>query len=215
MTTKLGGKNVVWPILAVAMTAGVNAPALCASWHAFNEANFSGISISPAFAWNTLTYNLSLGATPTITVDGDILDVKWVQGFYALSSNGLNTLYAGGGNIVSGGKTTWKWDTSPNDSSPNNYLVAGWSAQGNNDRLLLGESRSFSYTQFQMPGNTPVMLGLHVGYFSECTQKNETAFFMSDGSETPQVPEPPTSLMLGIGGLGFTAAGLVRRRFGR
>jgi hypothetical protein len=198
-------------LLVVVLTVAAGTAAFSASWSSFSDAIFTGITASPVFATNVVTYNLSVGAAPMITIGSNTYSVVWVQGFYALSSDGVGTFYAGGSDITIGG-LTWKWDTSPNISSPNNYVVAGWSAQGSAPRLTPGNNKSFSYSAFQIPQNNSVILGLHVGYLDSGTQQNVTAFFKP---ENPVVPEASASLLGGIGAPLVGIMAFARRRFGR
>lgn len=203
-------KNIILILAAVLfMTIGVSAVAM--DWSSFGEASFNGITASPDFTSGILTYTLSISGTPTITIGANTYDILWVQGFYALSKNGTSKFYAGGNNIDVSDKTAWKWDTNPNVDSPNNYIVAGWSAQGENNRIFPGHGQSFSFTNFDVPVDTTIILGLHVGYYDNGELKNVTAFFKE--GDTPHAPELPTPLLAGLGGTMLLMVGSIRRRF--
>ncbi|MEN6356252.1 MAG: hypothetical protein ABFD83_04120 [Armatimonadota bacterium] len=197
----------------------VSTGAYAESWTSFKYAEFDGVDITPAFATDTLTYTVAFSdiIQPTITIGGIEHDIAWIQGFYTLSNNGINTFYAGGDNIVDPANpknVLWKWDTNPNISSPNNYVVAGWSAQGTEDRIVpntVNDNKSFTYTDFMLNG-TSVIYGLHVGYYDEGQEKNITAFYKPTGNV---VPEVPASVLFGIGGPMLGAVSLLRKRFGR
>ncbi|MHB9036414.1 MAG: hypothetical protein ACYC64_07085 [Armatimonadota bacterium] len=211
MKHKLVHMSVACLVMALVILIAASTAAFSQSWNSFSEASFTGITVSPAFATNVLTYNVSLGAAPTITISGNTYNVVWVQGFYALSADGVQEFYAGGSNITSGGNT-WKWVANPNIGSPNNYVVAGWEAQGNPARITPGNNKSFSYTHFQIPQNVSVILGLHVGYWNAGTQENVTARYKPGN---PEVPEASALLLGGIGAPFLGMAAMARRRFGR
>ncbi|MCE5323862.1 hypothetical protein LLG46_11185 [bacterium] len=204
-----------WLVFAVALIT-ISTSAYAESWSSFKDASFTNVSITPSFATDTMTYTVSLASSPMITIAGITYNISWIQGFYALSSDGISTFYAGGSNIVdptNSKNILWKWDTTPNASSPDDYIVAGWSAQGTEDRILPGNDKSFTYTDFQIPMDTSVILGLHVGYVNNGQQTVVTAFFKE--TENTSVPEAPASLLVALGGPMIGVASLLRKRFSR
>ena len=207
-------------ISAIAAMMMISSMAMSVSWDSFTKAIFEGINVTPTLCTSTLTYTLSFTSdNPTITVDGHKYDVSWVQGFYALSSNGTSELYAGGTDILN---SDWTWDTNPNTNnkyeSPNYYSVAGWNAQGNSDRLTIAKkSMDFTYTQLSSPSDASIILGLHIGYYDDINGMYVTKYFIPDNTynNTPQLPELPTSLLAIIGTPILGISSLIRRRVNR
>lgn len=202
-------------IFSVAMLLA-SAGAYAESWSSFKFADFTGISATPEFSTGKMMYNLALSHSPTITFDGKTYNISWIQGFYALSSNGINTFHAKGANILDDkGKAIWTWDTSPNNDSQNNYVVAGWRSQGNNgERITPDSNMSFTYTDF-VTNNTSIILGLHVGYYDAGAVSVVTKFFKPNNTPPPSVPEAPASLLVALGGPLMGAISLIRKRFAR
>lgn len=154
MAGKVIDMKIIILILAAVLFVTMGIDAVAMDWSSFSNASFGGVTASPEFASGTLSYTLTLSNTPTITIGSNTYDLVWIQGFYALSEDGVSTFYAGGDNITVNGKTAWKWDTSPHIDSPNQYVVAGWSAQGENPRLYPGNNLTFNFTDFDIPVDT-------------------------------------------------------------
>lgn len=211
-------------IFAIAAMMMISSMAMSVSWDSFSKAIFEGINVTPTLCTGTLTYTLSFTSdNPTITIDGHVYQVLWIQGFYAVSSKSTSELYAGGVDILgSDDKPSWTWDTSPNTNknyeSPNYFYVAGWNAQGNDNRLTPEKgSMNFTYTQLSSPSDASIILGLHIGYYDDINQTNVTKCFIPDNTynDTPQLPEFPASLLAIISTPILGISSLIRRRVNR
>jgi hypothetical protein len=166
------------------------------SWSSFEEATFSGITLSEGSSTAPYDFILSLGSAPTITVDGATYDVSWVQGFYLLGKDSTTTF-----NATDAGTSDWNWSTKPpGDTGP--YSVAGWEASGAGDRMYVDTSKTFSLSSFD--GMDDTVYGLHLGY------GNSEFFVTKKFKGDLPVPEPSSVLVIatGLGGL----ATFVRRR---
>lgn len=172
---------------------------LAASWTSFIPAAFSGIQLTPAPATGQLTYTLSLGPTPKITIGSNTFDVNWVQAFYLISQEPKQGFTCAAGSAV----TDWQWESKTNPG-----YIAGWHGQGSN-RIEVGESKNFEFASLNLQGNS-VVPGLHVGYQSGC--REITGYYKGNLSTVPNVPEPTGAgaLIAGLCGLPLAARRLRR-----
>ncbi len=181
----------------VAMFALSSAAMAGPAWSSFEEATFSGITLTEGSSTAPYDFILSLGSAPTVTVGGTTYDVSWIQGFYFLGKDSTTTF-----NATDAGTSGWNWSTKPpTDSGP--YSVAGWEAVGAGDRMYVDSSKTFSLSSFD--GMDDTVYGLHLGY------GNSEMFVTKKFKGDVPVPEP-TSLMALATGLGGLATFVRRRR---
>ena len=188
--------RLTWCLVLLALVVLSSTALAGPSWDSFDEAIFSGITVTEGSSTAPYDFILSLGSAPTVTVGGTTYEVSWIQGFYFLGKDSTTTF-----NAVDAGTSGWNWSTKPPNSEP--YSIAGWGATGAGDRMYADSSKTFSLSEFD--GQDSTVYGLHLGYGN--TEMFVTRHFKGD------VPVPePTSLLAIATGLGGLATFVRRRR---
>ncbi|MCE5315621.1 MAG: PEP-CTERM sorting domain-containing protein [Armatimonadota bacterium] len=172
-------------IAALILLWALGTPAGAASWADFKTADISGIYLTPSPATDVLTYTLTLGSNPTITIDGHTYAVNWVQAYYLVSQDKTTSIGATDANVV----TLWTWESKSNPGD-----IAGWHGEGSN-RITPGKEKIFEYKTLNIDNNA-VLSGLHVGYQLNSTTE-DTDFFKTTLS--PEVPEASSMALFGSG----------------
>jgi hypothetical protein len=173
-----------------------------ASWSAFKDGWFTGVTVTPLFTTGVLQYTVALSAAPTVTIGGTTYDVTWMQAVAVVSASQNEGFTATGSDFG-----VWKWDSK---SAPGTGLnVAGWETTGAN-RLLPGQSQVFTFTTFDL-GSTAVFPGYHVGYSYWIGETR-----IDDSEWVKDIPEVPAPLLAALGAplaaFGHAARSRFRRR---
>lgn len=159
------------------------------SWSAFEPATFEGIYLTPSVSTGILNYELSLNNSPTVTLsDGTTHDIIWIQAFYLLGQDKVTSFTAENGSVV----TDWKWESNSSQGQ-----ASGWQSTGN-DRIELGETKTFGFSQLDVTGRI-IQYGFHIGYTT--SSGNVTKFFKGDlpgELNVPPVPEPSSVMGLSV-----------------
>jgi hypothetical protein len=191
------------------------------NWTSFTLTDCTDIFVTPSITNGVTQYTVSMGANPTIKVNDQIVNAKWIAAFYVvsntvLSHNNPQTFTAA--DAVDGGGNPWLWDTDPqtpgsaDPTDPKEYAVAGWNSSGDGERiyptgnLTHVHSKVFTFGKLSL-GTTSILAGFHFGYGSGDDSK-----FLK--ATVPQVPEPSSLAML-IGGPLFASIAALRHRRSR
>ncbi len=187
-------------LLVSVFVALLGTGALAASWSAFTEAEFSGITFDKPLQVDVLDYTITIDPNPTITVGGKTYEIDWVQSFYVLAAEPGGTFVAtdGQGNM-------WSWDSKTSGGGQ----ISGWTGQGNN-RLRPGQSGTFHFATFDPKGH-PLAAGFHVAY-RDGDDVITGWYSFRTGFHNSMIPEPSPMVCFGVAGVGMLGLVLRRRR---
>lgn len=131
--------------VAIGLVAGATGLASAQSWNAFHSLQAASDVQVQALGGNT--FRLSLGLSPTIMYQNQLLHIEFVFGFWALAAEN--------GDLAAGGSSqnNWAWDPHGND-------VAGWHQPSKQNKLMPGNSYDYQFTT--LDASQVESFGLHV-----------------------------------------------------
>ncbi|MEN6356717.1 MAG: hypothetical protein ABFD83_06500 [Armatimonadota bacterium] len=184
-------------VFALLGALGIAASADPPSWSSFDPAEFDEVYLTPVPATDQLTYSLSMGAHPTITLSGNTYAVNWIQAYFLVSQDQDTPIDAA--NAVGVNDWTWEYKDTPG-------AIAGWHGT-DPDRIHPGEDITLAYKTLNI-NNNKVLSGMHIGY-------QKTSTFEDSGwyktTLAAYVPEPSSMIAICVGLTSLIPAVLRRR----